>query len=145
MPTATAALAPVVKTDFAASFRTGRRECWAARTTDGAWAMTRLDITGTPWAVVHIPTGADMALKGSLRACREYIGSGRAAAELGMRLCVHPAALRSSRVDHGTWDWRYELCLGCGATRPVHDDDDRCSTCRAHDAGDGPGHDWFVR
>jgi hypothetical protein len=78
----TTALAPIEKTSFYPAFRSGRRECWSARTTDGAWLMERLEITGTPWSVIHADTKAELRWHGTLRACRVYVASGQAQADL---------------------------------------------------------------
>lgn len=79
-------LAPITRTTFHERLTRGgaasRRECWRAVTDDGAWEFERQDEPGTPWAVIHRETGTQVGLCGTLRACRQYVGSGRAAGDL---------------------------------------------------------------
>ena len=51
------ALTPATVTRRYPSFRSGRVENWEARSDDGTWAYERLEISGTPWQVTHLPTG----------------------------------------------------------------------------------------
>lgn len=75
-------LAEVIKTRFLPT-RGGRLQCWAARTTDGAWRFEREDLPGTPWAVVHEETGTVVdRYVGTLDDCRAYVASGQATADL---------------------------------------------------------------
>jgi hypothetical protein len=39
------------------AFRSGRVEAWSAKSDDGVWEYERIEITGTPWEVKHVPTG----------------------------------------------------------------------------------------
>ena len=60
-----------------------------AVTRDGEWAMERLDDDGSTWTVAHRETKTVVAdFLGSLRQCREYVGSGEAQADLE-RLLAH--------------------------------------------------------
>jgi len=77
----TAALAPVSKTLLPS--RGGRRQCWAATTTDGIWAFAREEDGTTSWTVRHLPTKTVVTgCLGSLRQCRAYVGSGEAREDL---------------------------------------------------------------
>jgi hypothetical protein len=100
----TTALAPIEKTSFYPAFRSGRRECWSARTKDGAWLMERLEISGTPWSLVHAATKTDMGWFGTLRACRAAVASGQAQVALE-RIQAH------ERGDHASE--REPLCVRC--------------------------------
>lgn len=71
-----------VETTKARAFRSGRREVWAAVTVDGEWAFHRLEMTGTPWTVTHVPSMSEVAWLGTLKACRQYVTQGLAAADL---------------------------------------------------------------
>lgn len=53
-------LTPVDITARYPSFRTGRQESWAAVSRDGEWRYERLEITGTPWAVIYTGTGDEV-------------------------------------------------------------------------------------
>lgn len=57
-------------------------------------------------------------------------------------LCPHPFECRGSFTECGSADWWYETCEACGASRPSHDDDDRCRICWDMQDGTGPGHEW---
>jgi hypothetical protein len=73
----TSALAPVDKTMLPS--RSGRRQCWAARTKDGIWAFAREEDKTTSWTVRHLPTKTvTEGFFGSLRQCRAYVASGEA-------------------------------------------------------------------
>ncbi len=37
-----------------------RRECWEATSEDGAWLFARIEMPGTPWHVVHVPTNTGL-------------------------------------------------------------------------------------
>ncbi len=85
------ALVPIRKTDFHPSFRTGRRECWGAVTSDGEWSFQREESPSTPWLVRHRPSITDRSyelpvmLLGTLRACRLAVGRGDASKALEQR------------------------------------------------------------
>jgi len=58
-------------------------ETWAAKSDDGLWAFERQEMPGTPWAVIHIPTGIVVdPCVGTLRDCRAYVASGGAQEDL---------------------------------------------------------------
>ena len=73
-------LTPVDITARFPSFRTGRLETWSAKSRDGLWTYERLEITGTPWAVIHVPTGIEGDWHGTLTAAREATANGSALA-----------------------------------------------------------------
>jgi len=74
-------LAPVVKTRVLRS-RGGTVQCWGAETLDGTWAFSREESPGTPWLVIHKPTGLLVDTAGTLADCRAYAASGGAQADL---------------------------------------------------------------
>jgi len=106
-----ATLAPVVKTRFAYRLTRGgagvtkRRECWAAKTTDGVWDFEREDSPGTPWLVYHNPSVADqtyplpVTLCGTLRQCRVLAASGALDEALARRIAEAEAAAIDRRCD----------------------------------------------
>jgi hypothetical protein len=71
----TTALAPITKTVFHGSFRTGRPECWEAVTRDGQWTFARNEEPGTPWLVYHGSEVEPRAYLGTLRACRAWVAA----------------------------------------------------------------------
>jgi hypothetical protein len=62
------------------SFRSGRMEAWAAESRDGIWRYARLEITGTPWVAVHLPTETEGDWYGTLTAARAATANGAALA-----------------------------------------------------------------
>jgi hypothetical protein len=58
----------------------GRMEAWQAISRDGAWRYDRLEVSGTPWMVVHLPTSIEGDYHGTLNAAREATADGRAMA-----------------------------------------------------------------
>lgn len=88
MAAAKTALAPIEKTSMFPAFRSGRRECWSARTTDGVWLFERLEVAGTPWSVTHAETKTEVTWTGTLRGGRAYVAAGHAQADLD-RLLAH--------------------------------------------------------
>lgn len=108
MTTATAALAPVRRTlmlpRYTRSGQTPHLECWRAVTLCGEYEFSRLDIPGTPWEPVHLPTMTILSWQSSLRSCRSYVGSGEAAADLERRLA-------HARGDHD--GQRLPMCGAC--------------------------------
>lgn len=62
------------------SFRSGRMENWEARSRDGAWFYERLEISGTPWQVTHLPTETAGDWYGTLTAARAATADGSALA-----------------------------------------------------------------
>ncbi len=73
-------LTPVDVTHRYRSFRTGRLENWGAMSADGVWHYRRLEMTGTPWSVEHMPTGIEGNWYGSLPAARAATADGTALA-----------------------------------------------------------------
>lgn len=78
--TARRVLTPVDITARFRSFSSGRLENWGARSRDGEWAYARLEISGTPWEVTHVSSGADAGWYGSLTAARAATADGTAMA-----------------------------------------------------------------
>jgi hypothetical protein len=62
------------------SFRSGRVENWEAVSADGTWKYRRLEISGTPWEVEHVPTGVVGDWYGTLTAARAATADGSALA-----------------------------------------------------------------
>jgi hypothetical protein len=104
MPRSSVPLAPIVKTDFHRRFIHGgrglteRKECWGARTTDGAWDFDREESPGTPWIVIHRATRIAVNQQGNLRACRWYVAAGHAEADL-KRLQAHDRGEHAAARD----------------------------------------------
>ena len=62
------------------AFRSARLENWSAVSADGTWKYERLEIAGTPWAVLHVPSGIESCWYGTLTAAREGTANGNALA-----------------------------------------------------------------
>lgn len=77
------------------SFRSGRPEAWEARSSDGTWLYSRLEISGTPWEVRHLPTGTACDWYGTLSAARAATADGSALAYVE-RVAAH------ERGEHAT-------------------------------------------
>jgi hypothetical protein len=73
-------LTPATVTARYPAFRSGRLEAWEARSDDGVWLYRRLEISGTPWSVVHVPSAIEANWHGTLTAAREATASGSALA-----------------------------------------------------------------
>jgi hypothetical protein len=73
-------LTPVTITSRYPSFRAGRMENWSAVSADGTWKYERLEISGTPWEAVHVPTGITTDWYGTLTAARAATADGSALA-----------------------------------------------------------------
>lgn len=71
-------LTPVDITARFPSFRSGRLENWSAKSRDGVWTFERLEISGTPWSVKHVPSGIEGNWHGTLTAAREATANGSA-------------------------------------------------------------------
>jgi len=80
MPKTRRTLTPVDVTRRYPAFRSGRVENWEAKSRDGQWAYHRLEISGTPWAVIHLPTGLEADWYGTLTAARAATADGSALA-----------------------------------------------------------------
>src|SRR5215467_3711756 len=119
---------------------TERSECWGGRTLDGVWGIEREDDARSDWLVWHLPSLRDgswkkpVAVFGTLRACRVFIGSGQALRTLAVLKCSHPASARGTRPGGGYW--HHETCSACTGSRVVHRAD-LCQTCAEamHDNG----------
>ena len=72
-------LTPVTITARFPSF-SGRLENWSAVSADGTWKYERLEISGTPWSVLHVPSGIESHWYGTLAAAREGTADGNALA-----------------------------------------------------------------
>jgi len=94
-------LTPVEITEQHPSFRTGRTEAWAAVSKDGEYAFTRVEDTGTPWTVEHLPTGTDCGLFSSLPKARRATADGSALASAERPLPPELAALRADLIASG--------------------------------------------
>lgn len=73
-------LTPVTITSRYPSFNGRRVETWSAVSADGTWKYERLEIAGTPWSVLHVPSGIEGNWHGTLTAAREATASGAALA-----------------------------------------------------------------
>ena len=73
-------LTPVTITARFPSFRSGRLENWSAVSADGTWKYERLEISGTPWTVLHVLSGIESHWYGTLTAAREGTANGNALA-----------------------------------------------------------------
>lgn len=65
-----------------------RLEVWSAASRDGVWKYERMETHGTPWTVVHVPTGLDGAWYGKLDDARAATADGTALAYVE-RLLAH--------------------------------------------------------
>ena len=81
-------LTPADVTKRFPSFRSGRLEAWAAESRDGIWRYARLEIGGTPWVAIHIPTETEGPWFGTLTAARAATADGSAMAHVE-RLIAH--------------------------------------------------------
>lgn len=86
------------------SFRSGRMENWEARSRDGIWDYKRLEISGTPWVVLHRPSGLEGNWYGTLPAARAATADGTALASIE-RIQDH------ERGEHG--ETRDPRCVRC--------------------------------
>jgi hypothetical protein len=73
-------LTPVTGITRYPSLRSGRLEAWSAVSADGVWKYERLETVGTPWAVIHVPSGIEADWAGTLTAAREMTANGSALA-----------------------------------------------------------------
>ena len=97
MPSTTTTLAPVTVTCRRPNLRTGKTETWAVETVDGLWRAERIEASGTPWELVHVPSGLPAGLYGSLRKVRRAIADNSAARQMR-----YDADWERSRADHAT-------------------------------------------
>ena len=73
-------LTPADVTKELPAFRSGRLEAWQAASRDGIWRYDRLEIAGTPWVAVHLPSGTEGNWYGTLTAARAATADGSALA-----------------------------------------------------------------
>jgi hypothetical protein len=73
-------LTPVTVTKRFPSFRSGRVEDWQAVSCDDVWRYDRLEVAGTPWMAVHLPSGTEGDRYASLPAARAATADGSALA-----------------------------------------------------------------
>jgi len=79
-------LTPVTVTASYPSFRAGRVEAWSAVSDDGVWAYERLEMSGTPWSILHKPTGIEVGTwAGTLSEAREMTANGSALADVELQ------------------------------------------------------------
>jgi hypothetical protein len=97
-------LTPVTITRRYPSFRSGRIENWEAISADGTWVYRRMEISGTPWTVEHVPSEVEAGWYGSLPAAREATASGSAMASVE-RILAH------QRGEHDAE--RVPACVRC--------------------------------
>ena len=84
------------------SFNGRRLEAWEAKSRDGIWLFSRLEISGTPWEIRHLPTGTEGPWYGTLAAAREATADGSALADVERRLA------------HGRGEHEAERNICCG-------------------------------
>jgi hypothetical protein len=97
-------LTPADVTQRMPPFGGGRPQAWQARSRDGIWRYDRLEISGTPWLVVHLPTSTEGSWHGTLSAARQATADG-SALEYVERLLAH------GRGEHA--DERDPYCGRC--------------------------------
>lgn len=93
-------LTPVEVTRRFPSFRTGRLETWQAVSADGQWRYDRVEVAGTPWALVHVPTGVTDPGYGTLGDARAATANGSALAEV-QRILAHERGEHGAQRDPG--------------------------------------------
>jgi hypothetical protein len=91
-------LTPVTITRRFRSFNGGRPENWEARSDDGTWTYSRLEISGTPWMVVHLPSGTEGDWHATLTAARQATADGTALAGIERRLAHDRGEHKDERV-----------------------------------------------
>lgn len=68
-----------------------RNECWEAASKDGTWVCERIEIPGTPWDLLHVPSGITN-MYGSLVKAEKAVMSGYAVGNVGW--CFAEAMIR---------------------------------------------------
>ena len=96
--TATRTLTPADVTKRFPSFRSGRLEAWAAESRDGIWRYARLEISGTPWVAIHLPTETEGRWYGTLTDARAATADGSALAYIE-RLLAHDRGEHAAQRD----------------------------------------------
>jgi len=80
-------LTPVTVTARFPSIRSGRVEDWAAVSADGVWAFERLEMSGSPWSLLHKPSGIEVGTwAGTLSEAREMTANGSALADVELQM-----------------------------------------------------------
>lgn len=79
-------------------FSGGRPQAWQAASRDGIWRYDRLEISGTPWLIVHLPTETEGPWYGTLTAAREATADGSALADVERRLAHDRGEHKTGRV-----------------------------------------------
>ena len=97
MTTATRTMTPVNITQRYPNWRGTRLENWAAESVDGEWKYERIEDTGTPWDVVHVPSGLSAGWWSSLPKARAATADGTAMAAVE-RLQAHDRGEHAERV-----------------------------------------------
>jgi hypothetical protein len=93
-------LTPATVTARFPSFTSGRVENWAAASADGLWKYERIEISGTPWQVIHVPSGTDCGWYGNLGDARAATADGTALDALA-RLQAHDRGEHAAARDPG--------------------------------------------
>ena len=91
-------LTPADVTKRFRSFRAGRLEAWQAASRDGTWRYDRIEIAGTPWIAVHLPTGTEGPWYGTLTAARAGTADGTALAAVE-RVLAHDRGEHAAKRD----------------------------------------------
>ena len=79
-------LTPVTVTARFPGIRSGRLEDWSAVSDDGAWAYERLEMSGSPWSILHKPSGIEVGTwAGTLSEAREMTANGSALADVELQ------------------------------------------------------------
>jgi hypothetical protein len=91
------------KTKRFRSFTSGRVEDWELTSRDGVWLFERLEVTGTPWQVTHLPTRTQGDYYGNKTAARAATADGSALA------CVE-RVISHQRGEHAE---RNPSCIMC--------------------------------
>lgn len=91
-------LTPVTITARFPSFRSGRVENWSAVSADGTWKYERLEISGTPWVVIHLGAQVEGDWYGTLTAARAATADGTALAYID-RVLAHDRGEHKAERD----------------------------------------------
>ena len=68
-------LTPVTITERYPTHSAGRTQAWAAVSDDGLWKYDRIEITGTPWDTVYVPTGESAWFSSQIEARRQEMAA----------------------------------------------------------------------
>lgn len=97
-------LTPATVTARYPSWNGRRIENWEARSDDGVWLYSRLEISGTPWEARHLPTGTNGPWYGTLPDARAGTADGSALAAVE-RILAHARGEHDAARNPG--------CLRC--------------------------------